>query len=339
MNFDIDARTILQVRHGSHAYGLNTPTSDLDIKGVCVKPKSAYLGFTQRFEQQEHIGGKDASDGVDKVTFSLDKFAALAADCNPNIIEILWVDDSDVLKSDAFGDELRGLRADFLSKKARHTFSGYAFAQLKRIKSHRVWLLNPPSAPPTREQFGLTELTKVSKSEIGAFDSLFNLHTVDDEATSAERIGEIVETARSVLNVELPKDVITLFTREKAYRAALAHWEQYLTWKKARNPKRAELEAKFGYDTKHGMHLWRLMRMCKEILMTGRVLVKRPDREDLLRVRNGDVSYDELIEQADRLEVECDELYQTSSLPREPNRAYLDRCIVDMTDRYLTLHG
>lgn len=80
MNFDIDARTILLVNHGSHAYGLNTLMSDLDVKGVCVKSKEAYFGFTQRFEQREHMGGKDAADGVDRVIFSLDKFASLAAD-------------------------------------------------------------------------------------------------------------------------------------------------------------------------------------------------------------------------------------------------------------------
>jgi len=34
MNFDVDARTILLVRHGSHAYGLNTPASDEDNTGA-----------------------------------------------------------------------------------------------------------------------------------------------------------------------------------------------------------------------------------------------------------------------------------------------------------------
>jgi predicted nucleotidyltransferase len=55
MNFDVEARTIYMARHGSHAYGLNTPDSDEDFKGICVKPKEAYFGFTQRFEQHEHI--------------------------------------------------------------------------------------------------------------------------------------------------------------------------------------------------------------------------------------------------------------------------------------------
>ena len=32
-------RTIFFARHGSHAYGLSTPTSDEDWKGVAIPPK------------------------------------------------------------------------------------------------------------------------------------------------------------------------------------------------------------------------------------------------------------------------------------------------------------
>lgn len=316
MHFDIDARTILLVRHGSHAYGLNTPTSDLDVKGVCIKPVECYFGFLKRFEQHEHAGGK--SDGVDQVVYSLEKFAALAADCNPSIIEILHVDDADVLKCDAFGEQLRGMRDAFLSKKAKFTFSGYAYSQLKRIKTHRAWLLDPPKAPPTREGCGLPTTMKVSSSELGAFESLV--------ANGAE--------------VELPKDVVTLFVRERQYQSALAHWKQYENWKATRNVARAELEATHGYDTKHAMHLIRLMRMCREILSGGKVVVRRPDRNELLAVRGGQRSYDSIIEEAERLQVECDTLYQTSTvLPREPDRAAIDDAIVGMTERYLRVWG
>src|SRR3990167_2835246 len=50
MNFDVDKRTIILTRGGSHSYGLNVPSSDDDFKGVCIKPREAYFGFTQKFE-------------------------------------------------------------------------------------------------------------------------------------------------------------------------------------------------------------------------------------------------------------------------------------------------
>jgi len=339
MHFDVNERTILLVRHGSHAYGLNVPTSDEDFKGVCVKPKECYFGFTQRFEQMEHMGSK--SDGVDKAIYSIDKFASLAADCNPNIIEVLHVADEDVIKCDVFGERLRDARDMFLSKKAKFTFSGYAHAQLKRIKTHRAWLLNPPKGEPTRAEFGLEQVSKVSKSEMGAFNSLLGLPTVDDEAivSPMQQSIAIDLAAKNKLGIELPKNIITLFTQERAYNAARTHYEQYLNWVKSRNPARAELERKFGLDTKHAMHLCRLMKMCKEILSTGKVNVKRSDREELLAIRNGTWSYDRIVEFAENIEKECDQLYVTSTLPREPDRAKIDDLIVELTDEYLRLRG
>lgn len=315
MSFDVDARTILEVTHGSHAYGLATATSDLDIKGVCIPPGAYHHGFVHSFDQQEQMVVNGHLH--DRVIFALRKFARLAADSNPNIIEMLHVVDEDVRKCDATGEKLRSLRDDFLSKKAKHTFFGYAAGQLKRIKSHRAWLLDPPKAPPDRRDFGLTDDFRVSGSELGAFESL-----VADE-----------------VDLAMPKDLLTAFTRERGYQSAKKHWDQYQNWVKTRNPARAETEAKFGYDVKHGMHLIRLMRMCREILATGKVLVRRPDREELLAIRRGERSYEGLVDEAERLEVECEGLYVTSSLRNEPDRVMLDEQVCLMTEAYLREHG
>lgn len=38
--------TIFETRHGSHAYGTNLPTSDIDKKGICLIPTSSiYRSF------------------------------------------------------------------------------------------------------------------------------------------------------------------------------------------------------------------------------------------------------------------------------------------------------
>ncbi len=316
MNFDVLSRTILRVRHGSHAYGTNIETSDLDVKGVCIEPMTHQLGFLHTFEQYERAASKGHE--TDEVIYSLKKFAKLAADCNPNIIEVLHVDESDVLAIDEFGEELRSHKDAFLSKKAKFTFSGYAHAQLKRIKTHRAWLLNPPAALPSRKEFGLSDTSKISTSELGAFEA----------------------SVQQGMDIEMPKDVLTLFVLEKRYHAAKVQFEQYENWKKTRNAARADLEAKYGYDTKHGMHLLRLMRMCVEILETGKVQVKRPDREELLQVRAGLWPYDRLIEEAEALEQKCDKLYLTTeALPKEPDRNFLDELVVDMSLRYHAKHA
>ena len=157
-------RTIYLVKHGSQAYGTSIPTSDLDIKGVAIPPAPYFLGSLHRFEQAE-------SKDPDAVVFDIRKFVALTTDCNPNIIEILFVDDADVLIASRWSDMLREHRQMFLSKRAQYSFSGYAMAQLKRIKTHRRWLLEPPKKHPERIDFGLSEQHKVDRDSLAAVEA------------------------------------------------------------------------------------------------------------------------------------------------------------------------
>jgi predicted nucleotidyltransferase len=288
-------RTVLFTVHGSRAYGLHTESSDYDYKGVAIPPAKYYHGFLNHFHQAE-------CKEPDICIYDLRKFLQLAADCNPNIVEVLWTDDSDLVICTKFGEWLRGLREKILSQKAKHTFSGYAVSQLKRIRTHRKWLLNPPFKKPVRKEFGLPETTALSKDMMGAIRVVLS----SDEPANFSR------------------EVMRTYERERSYHNALQEWHQYCNWKKNRNPERAALEAKHGYDCKHAMHLVRLMRMCREILETGKVVVKRPDREELLAIRNGAWGYDQLVEWAELQDKELNDVMRNSSLPHSPDRNFLD---------------
>ena len=47
------------------------------------------------------------------------------------------------------------------------------------------------------------------------------------------------------------------------------------------------LEHGGGCDAKNMMHTFRLLRMAKEIATTGKPLVRRPDRDELLEIKSG----------------------------------------------------
>jgi hypothetical protein len=77
------------------------------------------------------------------------------------------------------------------------------------------------------------------------------------------------------------------------------------------------------------MHLVRLTRMGQEILTTGKVIVKRPDREELLAIRAGAWSYEQLIEFAEKQEHAFVDLYDKCDiLPAAPNRDNLNKLCV-----------
>ena len=309
----LEDRTILLTVHGSHAYGLNTPTSDLDVKGIAIPTLDYYTGFLKKFEQ-------DTGFKSDVCVYDIKKFFQLATDCNPNIIELLYTDEEFILKKTPEGQQLIDNRDLFLSKKAKFTFSGYAISQLKRIKTHKKWLLHPPDHKPTREEFGLMETSLLSADIVGAIDSMIGWKANDPEEK------EFDEDRVEGVKARFGANVMTMYRKERAYHNAMMNFHQYENWKNNRNPARAELEAKYGYDCKHAMHLVRLLRMCREILEgKGVIVIRSKDRDELLAIRNGAWNYDFLLEWADSMDKEMDSLYETSKLQKEPNRKALDK--------------
>lgn len=344
--------TILLVRGGSHSHGTNTIHSDIDYRGVCIPSKEYFFGFLHRFEQAEL---KDPNP--DTVMFDIRKFIHLASVMNPNVIEILFTDPSDHLFITPLGQKLFDHRELFVSKRCKHTFMGYATSQLRRIELHRRYLLHPLTHCPTRTELGLPEYTLIPQDQLTAafaavqkeldhlnFDFMNNL----DEPTRIE----VVNAMKDILvemkvysdeqfvamgrKIGLSENFIEVLKRERKYNVAKKEWDHYQNWKKTRNATRAELEAKYGYDTKHACHLIRLSRMAKEILTTGKVIVKRPDREELLAIRNGAWTYEQILEFANNAEKELNEIYNSVNiLPNMPNQNKLDQLCVELVETYL----
>lgn len=347
----VEDNTIFLTVAGSRAYGTNTETSDWDYRGVCIVPdKSYYFGIgINRFEQME--GFDD-----DRVIYDIRKFMALAIDNNPNIIELLFMPEENILTRNDYWERLSAHKDKFLSKSSRYRFGGYAFAQLKRIKSHRSYLLNPPKKQPERSDFGLPERKLISSDHLGAYQWLVATllkNSIDEmnfsETTTAELkeanwIG-LIQSKISDMPVECHQtlkdltgasdEFIDIMMREKAYINASNDWHAYQDWQKRRNQSRKELEKQFGFDVKHAMHLVRLLRMGMEILEQGKVIVRRPDKEELIAIRNGAWSYEQIVEYAELCEKKLNILYETSTLPKKPNAVFVDKLCVEIIEDYL----
>ncbi|MBI5443360.1 MAG: nucleotidyltransferase domain-containing protein [Deltaproteobacteria bacterium] len=304
---DVEPTLIYETVHGSRAYGLGRPDSDEDLKGIIIGPASWYHGFRGGPEQFEI--------SPDHVRYEVRKFFRLAAGANPTVLELLWTEADDVRVLAAAGKRLVDARDQFLSKRVASSFGRYALAQLKRIQTHRRWLLSPPKAEPTRSAFGLPERTLIPGDQLGAAEALIAQGRLEE--------------------AELTPNFIAVLDRERRYRQARTEWEQYRNWQRTRNPTRAELEGRFGYDTKHAMHMVRLLRMGAEILSTRRVVVRRPDRDELLAIRAGAWSYDELMARAQELSQKVEHAAVDSVLPEEPDALALDAFCASLVEEVL----
>lgn len=347
---DVDACTIFMMLGGSHAYGTQTESSDLDYRGVCIPADPAYyVGFLKHFEQKDS-GWPNAQD---KVVYELRKAVSLMADGNPNMMDYLYVDDKHVVFTTPQWERLRAHREKFLSKKMRHTYAGYAYSQLKRIRRHRRWLMNPPQQKPERADFGLPERNLLSKDQLGAFQWMlarfleesvtwFTLSdSTREELTGVNFIGAVQsgipqETGPVIKDaLEVSDNFIETVMHEKKYASAKNEWKSFERWKKKRNEARFALEEQHGYDTKHAMHLVRLLRMGYEILIDGEVRVRRPDADELLAIRDGAWSYEKLESYAEDMERKIAEAADKSDLPDEPDRVFIDELCQDIITEYV----
>jgi len=342
-------RTVYLTKHGSHAYGTSLPTSDLDLRGIAIPPKEYLLGYVKGFEQAKQ-------DDPDFVVFGIQKFFTMASDCNPNALEIIFTDPSDHLVVTPIAERLFENRKLFLSRRTKHTFAGYAHSQLGRIDRHYKWLKDPPKAPPKREDFGLSEKPAIEKNQLDAAMSMIKKQldswAVDfiDHFDPGVRISIVNKMTEYLAGIQIASDetfaaaarligftenFIHMLQREREYRQKQANWDSYEEWQLNRNEARAKLEAEFGYDTKHAMHLVRLMRMCREVLTTGEVHVKRPDAEELLEIRAGKWTYEDLMSWSKAEDKLLDEAMKTSVLPKEVDRGKLDQLCIELIEEGL----
>lgn len=312
---------------GSHSYGTSLPTSDVDYRGIFLADP---INYRTPFFPVEMI---ESQTEEDTSYYELSKFMKLYLDANPNIVELLWVDEEDIVSTSEGYKHLRSHRSELLSSKVAFTFSGYATAQLKRIKGHNKWISNPqPVESPKPCEFlsVVLWLSKTIKHRPNINDFLNdhrlipygnNMYGIFPEKgrTLWDEYGNLNETFEGHLEQLGPPLIMVKWNKEE-YKVKKEKHEQYWTWKNNRNKVRSELEEDHGYDTKHAMHLVRLMRMGVEILRDEIVLVKRPDAEELLAIRNGAWTYDELLKYAEDMDNQIQNVwYKQTKLPKHPN--------------------
>lgn len=331
---------LVKHRAGSHSYGTNIETSDEDYRGIFIAdPINIRTPFFRINEVED-------SSADDTKFYELAHYLKLCLDCNPNIVETLWVDTSDIVHSTPAYEMLREARYDLLSSKIAFTTVGYALSQLKRIKGHNKWINNPqPEQPPLPYEylsavqwFGPDKNLKVDIAQyrdehrlIPYGGDLFAVVPETGRQLWDDRgdLNDIFEGDRS----QLPRPLMLVKWNRDEFKTLLEKHNQYWNWKNNRNEKRSVLEEQFGYDTKHAMHLVRLLRMGVEALRDGQLVVKRPDAKELLDIRNGAWKYEDLVTYAEHMNHEVTEVwYKKTHLPKKPNLHFAAQLLMDIQD-------
>lgn len=338
-----DGWLIFEAIVGSKAYGLDTEKSDTDIRGVYVVPKELF--YSMEWPRQV------ANELNDIVYYEISRFVELLSKNNPNIMELLNIPDDFVLYKHAVMDFFQSEL--FLSKLCEKTFANYAYSQVKKAYGLEKKIVNPVDLERKTVIDFCYVYEKGSVRNFTEFLSELRWKQEDCGLTALSHLRDCynlyhseVEKFSGVVRKENSNDVALsqvskrfepialLYFNKDAYSGYCKKYAEYWEWVEKRNENRYATTIEHGkkYDSKNMMHVFRLLRMAKEIAVEGKINVRRLDREFLLEVKAGKFEYKVLLEEAEDLKEQLGSLYQNSNLQEEPDLEKINRILVEVRE-------
>ncbi|PTB95894.1 nucleotidyltransferase [Marivirga lumbricoides] len=331
---------VFECLSGSHAYGLATPESDVDVKGIFILPENEFFGLSY----VEQV----SNETNDIVYYELRRFMELLSKSNPNILEMLYTPDDTIRKMHPVFEHIRNM--NLLSKQCKESFGGYAMTQVRKAKGLNKKILNPVEkqrkgildfcyVPQGQGSISLEEFLEskqLDQSECGLskiphMQEMYGLYVGDPSFKGI--VGK--ETANEVALSSIPKGIepIAIMSFNKSgYSKHCKEYKEYWDWVAKRNDVRYQNTLTHGknYDAKNMMHTIRLLTMCEEIGLEGQLNVRREDRDYLLGIKKGAFLYEELVEIAESKIASINDIYEKCALPDQPDIYELNKVLIEI---------
>ena len=302
---------------GSYAYGTNTENSDLDVRGCALNAKEEIL-TNKNFDQF-------VNEETDTTIYSFNKLVSLLSNTNPNTIELMGLKPEHYLYLHPIGKELLDNAHLFLSKKAIHSFGGYANQQLRRMEL----LCNRNVSQAQREQFILNTIN----------NAMYDIKQAYQDFTDEEIKLYIDKAVQEGYDTEIFMDVNL---KHYPLRDYCSVWNEMKSIVSSYNKigKRNEKAITHNKLGKHMMHLIRLYMMCLDILEKKQIITYREAEHDLLMdIRNGkyldsnDQPIPEFYEMVDEYEKRLDYAKLNTNLPDSPDYKKINEFVMSVNER------
>ena len=293
----------LRTLDGSHAYGMDKETSDLDCRGIALNSKKEILLGTD-FEQVVDLD-------TDTTVYSFNKMIELLCKGNPNVIEQLGCLPQHYLILTDIGRELIENRNMFLSQICIHTFGNYANSQLRRLENKSARLVGQKQ----NEEYILKSIQNAR------YD--FKNRYFPTEQDNIE-----LYTDKSVRDGYESEIYMNISLKHYPLRDWAGMWNEMKAIVSSYNKIGKRNEKAISHDKlgKHMAHLLRLYMMCIDILEKEEIITYRSEEHDLLMsIRNGEFLDDnrqptsEFYDLLNEYEKRFEYAKANTSLPEVPN--------------------
>lgn len=304
-------KQICKIQFGSHLYGTNTETSDLDYKGVFLPSEEQILlgRIPKTNNSTSDISRKNFPGEIDDEYYSLYHFLRLATQGQTVAIDMLFAPDDMVLEKDHIWDSLVENRDRLLSKNMG-AFVGYARGQAAKysLKGERL----------NRLQKFHDKLNEVSIPDT-PLGCLWKILPRDDERMNPQGIQELQIAGKWYGETTLVKHVLESVKTSISRYGTRAH---------------AASEAN-GVDWKALSHAVRVSLELLEILDDGIVTFPLKESRTVLGIKLGQVPLENVQQMIDANLEEIETKMAASSLPDKVDTKWWDAWLLDVVKKYI----
>lgn len=313
-------KTIVRMQFGSHVYGTNLPTSDLDYKSVLIpdgldlimqRPTRHVLNNTK-----EDSTKRNTAEDVDDEAFSVQTFLRLVNEGQTVAMDILWTPKSFYLETSEAWEAIWKCR-EALTHCGTSAYIGYTKQQASKygLKGFRVALLRQTlewlkSFPNDRDR-----LFEIGEDKIQAFIKSTG-NEKDAKISMCKAPNGKLEPHLDICNKKIPYHSSILYAKEIFQKI----FDRY-------GQRAIDAENNKNVDWKACMHAVRVAREAEELLLTGNITFPRPEADLLLRIRKGEMPYKECEALIEEGLVKIEAAQARSILPEKPNYALTERLV------------
>lgn len=313
---------LFELKFGSHLYGTDTPSSDLDIKSIYIpNAHEIVLGKYKKTittTRPKQMFERNTKDDVDIEIFSLDRYMELLCQGQTVALDILFAP-RNMLVSEfdhgfQFVEYIQANRHEVLNKNI-NAFVGYAKQQAAKygqkgfrihgIRSTLEWLK-----------------TKNYNNTLDTLDVAGFVKSVENEHV-------LVVELRAPNNKIEPH--LEVCDRKYPFHARIGYIVSQLQRRFDEYGRRALMaEKNEGIDWKALSHAVRVNSQAKELLETSFVTFPRPDRQLLLDIKTGQMEYKDVADIIEDGLKQIEVSAEKSTLRAEPNYEWVDTFIYDI---------
>ncbi len=323
---------IIEIKFGSHLYGTNTPTSDLDFKAIYIPTaREIVLGNYKKTIAKSRPKAeceRNNKDDVDMEIFSLDRFLELLCEGQTVALDILFAPTENFVDFTNQGYDLMAKifcnREKLLTRNVS-AFVGYARQQAAKygIKGSRMDAL---------------------KRTVAVLDTLYDLNSHAKLSTYRSEFDSLVKECESLVSLEKTPLIEIVMLKGPTGIVDQPHlhingryipFHATVKWAKdvvgkmlegyGNRARKAHLEG--GIDWKALSHAVRVNGEAMELLKTNFITFPRPDAPLLTQIKQGKLPYDMVAEMIEQGLADLYVAHDESKLRDAPDQEWADQLV------------